>query len=128
MGFCVREFVIHFRFLPDLTYITLNAQCVHPKFVKKTQAVTREELETTTSSFLVRTRKVSQEQRRKNNNYFTTKMAIRQLTLSSTCRLSYVQKNTRKSQSQFFKNSLCLFQILNGTQSEGHLAVLVQEI
>jgi hypothetical protein len=31
-------------------------------------------------------------------------MAIRQLTLSSTCRLSYVQKNTRKSQSQFFLN------------------------
>ena len=27
-GFCVREFVIQFRFLPDLTYITLSAQPV----------------------------------------------------------------------------------------------------
>ena len=40
--------VIHFRFLPDLTYITLNAQCVHPMLVKKTQAVTRVGLEPTT--------------------------------------------------------------------------------
>ena len=49
-GFCVREFVIHFRFLPDLTYITLNAQCVHPMLVKK-----KRKLLLTTSCFLVQT-------------------------------------------------------------------------
>ena len=54
-GFCVREIVIHFRFMPDLTYITLNAQCDHPMLVKKTQAVTRVGLEPTTSCFLMQT-------------------------------------------------------------------------
>ena len=32
--FCVRECVIHFRFLSDMAYNTLNAQCVYPELVK----------------------------------------------------------------------------------------------
>ena len=54
-GFLRLEVCYSFLVLPDLTYITLNAQRVHPMLVKKTQAVTRMGLEPMTSCFLVQT-------------------------------------------------------------------------